>query len=38
MLDIRRSVRGFRKPVNAGEFYGASLLIMGGDLAGQWFR
>jgi uncharacterized protein len=33
--DIHGSVRCFRKLVNAGKFYGADLLIMGGDLAGK---
>jgi uncharacterized protein len=29
--DIHGSVKCFRKLVNAGKFYGADLLIMGGD-------
>jgi hypothetical protein len=33
--DIHGSVKCFRKLVNAGKFYGADLLIMGGDLAGK---
>jgi len=33
--DIHGSVKCFRKLVNAGKFYGANLLIMGGDLAGE---
>jgi hypothetical protein len=33
--DIHGSVKCFRKLVSAGEFYGADLLIMGGDLAGK---
>jgi hypothetical protein len=33
--DIHGSVKCFRKPVNAGKFRRADLLIMGGDLAGQ---
>jgi Icc-related predicted phosphoesterase len=28
-------VKCFRKLVNAGKFYGADVLIMGGDLAGK---
>jgi uncharacterized protein len=33
--DIHGSETCFRKLVNAGKFYGADLLIMGGDLAGK---
>ncbi len=33
--DIHGSVKCFRKLVNAGKFYGADLVIMGGDLAGK---
>jgi hypothetical protein len=33
--DIHGSVKCFRKLANAGKFYGADLLIMGGDLAGK---
>jgi uncharacterized protein len=33
--DIHGSVKCFRKLVNAGKFYGADVLIMGGDLAGK---
>lgn len=33
--DIHGSVKCFRKLVNAGRFYGADMLIMGGDLAGK---
>lgn len=33
--DIHGSVKCFRKLVNAGKFYGANLLVMGGDLAGK---
>jgi hypothetical protein len=33
--DIHGSVKCFRKLVNAGKFYRADLLIMGGDLAGK---
>lgn len=33
--DIHGSSTCFRKLVNAGKFYGADLLIMGGDLAGK---
>ena len=33
--DIHGSVKCFRKLVNAGKFYGANVLIMGGDLAGK---
>jgi Icc-related predicted phosphoesterase len=33
--DIHGSVKCFRKLVNVGKFYGADVLIMGGDLAGK---
>jgi Icc-related predicted phosphoesterase len=33
--DIHGSETCFRKLVNAGKFYGADLLVMGGDLAGK---
>jgi Icc-related predicted phosphoesterase len=33
--DIHGSVKCFRKLVNAGKFYGADVLIMGGDLVGK---
>jgi uncharacterized protein len=33
--DIHGSAKCFRKLVNAGKFYGADVLIMGGDLAGK---
>ena len=33
--DIHGSDRLWRKFVNAGRFYGADVLVMGGDLAGK---